>query len=528
MKTTDFNFDRCLKFVFTGGTLGEYYDADLKKMVENKFIVEYNPKKASFLCPRLEATVVGTPYDSMKGRPGTECYLKIYNPSNEILNQISAGSVNMSDFDDAREYYKHKLNVTVYAGYHREPEKPEEKKKEENKQKTDNIVVEEKKDNSDKNEYLLNDTATYGPSIFSGYVNNSFLVHNSTDNILTLACHDIDLANNQFNQIKAKLAGKEADVSMSSKEMEDKRLKPDTDTFHQTLLWLIAHFTGIDGVYSTKDSIAKAIAGAWNAVMNLISGGIRIYYVKDPSRFLEAMNEDRVFATIDSLLKEKQELFDTELEKAAKSKDGLRVKNFYSLKSNLNDVIRDLCEFTGARIACKTFKMFGKDIYCIYRMSNRQNTVDKKTKGIVKIYNFQNLLDTPTVAPNGSMTVNMWFNRDCVCWKHIALILDSDIKGNFETNGLLNINKLNFTSNDNGQFIVPIGGTADNAMVTTNQLSTNMAVSAAAKYKDVAVKNGYMFNVGFLITKVTHKLSTHSKDWSTTVQTVPMVYGDIS
>ena len=75
------------------------------------------------------------------------------------------------------------------------------------------------------------------------------------------------------------------------------------------------------------------------------------------------------------------------------------------------------------------------------------------------------------------------------------------------------------------QLIVPLGGSTDNAAVATTQLSTSMAISALAQYQKVAAENGYMFNVGFLMYKVTHKLSTHGKDWTTTVQTVPMMTG---
>ena len=119
----------------------------------------------------------------------------------------------------------------------------------------------------------------------------------------------------------------------------------------------------------------------------------------------------------------------------------------------------------------------------------------------------------------------MWFNRDCEVWKHIALILDSTYTGDVEQTGVLNINNLNFAQNKNNQLIVPLGGSSDNPAVATTQLSTSMAISAAAQYQDIAAKNGYMFNVGLLMTKVVHRLTTHGKDWSTTVQTVPMLAG---
>ena len=62
----NFNFDRCLKFVFTGGKVS--YEDENGVKVPAKFVVEYNPRKASYLCPKLEATIIDTPASSLKNR----------------------------------------------------------------------------------------------------------------------------------------------------------------------------------------------------------------------------------------------------------------------------------------------------------------------------------------------------------------------------------------------------------------------------------------------------------------------------
>ena len=53
--------------------------------------------------------------------------------------------------------------------------------------------------------------------------------------------------------------------------------------------------------------------------------------------------------------------------------------------------------------------------------------------------------------------------------------------------------------------------------ITGNTFLANLANKASAD----ADKKGYLFNRGFPIISVEHKLSTYGKDWTTTVKTIP-------
>lgn len=511
----NFNFDRCLKFVFTGGKVS--YEDENGVKVPAKFVVEYNPRKASYLCPKLEATIIDTPASSLKNRPGYEAELKIYNPNHDILDVISSGITQINKSNSVYSYYASKVRVAVYAGYYTEaPATLTKKEKLPKDKKQQNITV--------TNDVEYQDAATYGEPLFSGYVNNSLLVHKGTDTILTLACHDIDMTANQFNQIK--LGMKNArDVPVFSKEMDEKRYKPNQATFDADFRWLVSHLateyypSEVRGL--SQSSIKTYIPATYNRD-TLNPGWFKVFYVRSLSAFesasetLEGIEGDRSF-------------WDENLRVRATDPsvgNPVRHKGFYTLKSKLPDALSDLCTFSGERLGYKAYERFGYTIYCIYKMGNRQNSVPLNTKGLVKIINFQNLLGTPTVSPNGSLKVDMWLNKDCECWKYIALVLDSDYSGSVEETGVLNINNLNFFNQQGtNNLIVPLGGTTSNAAIATTQLSTSMPVAAAAAFQQVAAKNGYMFNTGFLMTKVTHKLSTHGKNWSTSVQTVPMMLG---
>ena len=514
MTKNNFNFDRCLKFVFSGGSIETETAGNV--VVPATLVVEYNPRKANYLCPRLEATITDTPASSLKNRPGYEAELKIYNPNHDILAAIASGITQINKASSVYSYYAKKIQVAVYAGYYTQaPQEltdeqvlPKDKKKQ-------NITVSHATD--------LQDYATYGEPLFKGYVNNSILVHKGTDSILTLACHDIDMTANQFNQIK--LGMKSArDIPIFSKEMNEKRYKPNQNTFDASFRWLVTHLS-TDYYPSELRGVAmsamKAPIPPYYNRDTLNPGWFKVLYVTSLSAFesaaesLEGLEGDRSF-------------WDENLRARATdatTQNKVRCNGFYTLKSKLPDALDDLCAFSGERLGYRVYERYGYTIYCVYKRGNRQNSVPLNTKGLVKVINFQNLLDTPTVAPNGSMKINMWFNKACEAWKYIALVLDSDYLGSQEQTGILNINELNFLKDSNNNYVVPLGGSTSNAAIATTQLSTSMPVAAAAQFQQVAAKEGYMFNTGFLMTKVIHKLSTHSKNWSTTVQTVPMMYG---
>jgi len=516
LSTNNFNFDRCLKFVFTGGNLKS--DHKNGETVARKFVVEYNPRKAPYLCPRLEAEITDTPASALKNTPGYEAQLKIYNPTRELLALIASGISNILSSGTVANYYGSKLRVSVYAGYFSEQggELDGEERLPKKTKKT-NITTTNAIDSQDR--------ATYGSvPIFSGYVNNSFYTHKSADSILTLACHDVDMTANQFNQMRMR-AQADSFVPVYKSTAEDLRLKPNKPTFDLAFRWLVTKLAQY--CYPTKYRVDYGSTDPDNMVPVPESdrglthtGWFDVIYVKDPSAYkatvgagggLDAVSRDRdleIVATDPSVA------------------NPIDVRGFYTLASREPDALNDLCSADGRRLGfIKDEEHFGRTIYVVYRRGNKKNTVQLNTRGLVKVINFQNLLDTPTVSASGCLNVKMWFNRDCEVWKHIALILDSEYAGDVEKTGVLNINKLNFTQSPNSQLIVPLGGTSSNAAIATTQLSTSMAVSAAAQYQDVAAKNGYMFNVGLLMTKVVHKLTTHGKDWYTSVQTVPMLAG---
>lgn len=522
MSNNPFNFDRCLKLVFTEGNLGK----------DNSFVVEYNPRKASFLCPRIEVEIVDSPASKLNGKAGYEARIKIYNPSPDILSVVASGMSYFTRSEDIYKYYASKLRVSIYAGYFvaKDPSLIESQKIKEKEKKAEAAATQKNTIVLDDTDLLCNDGATYGNAIFGGaggggYVNNSYITHKDTDTILVLACHNVDITQMQYKQLKP-VGNTKNFVPVFEWDAEKDKPQKGFQTFDLTFKYFATKYADYWYPPEKRNFLGTTVAEAlpidspergttnpqWMKVLYVKSLN-DVYSVKETGGSLEDVKQDEVLrrrATDASLV------------------NRIRTDKFYTNKSNKDSCLVDLCAFGGENLGYKLIDdAWGYVVYAVYPLGSYKSMVPLETDGVVKIINFQNLLETPTATPAGCLNVKMWFNKECKSQRYLALVLDSSYTGNPEETGLLNINKLNFTQmpGKGNQLIVPLGGSTDNAAVATTQLSTSMAISALAQYQKVAAENGYMFNVGFLMYKVTHKLSTHGKDWTTTVQTVPMMTG---
>ena len=157
-----------------------------------------------------------------------------------------------------------------------------------------------------------------------------------------------------------------------------------------------------------------------------------------------------------------------------------------------------------------------RNTYVIYPLGTQFTWVKGENAGI-KIWNYQNLLETPSVSGSGVMTVKMIFNPECECGRTIALMLDRSILSKDQMTR--NLSKME--SGDFGS----MGTSADLASFGTVQLGATNALAAINKQVQQGKSRGYMFNVGFPIISVKHELSTYKDTWNTTIQTVPIAAG---
>ena len=510
MKINDkfFNFDRCLKFVFSSGA------------VNGTLTVEYCPRKDPKLCPRLEAQIKDMPSPSTKDRPGYSATLTIYNPGHELLRTVANSCAWITDYTNSangesrasevsggavQKYYQHKLFVEVYAGYFKEDIK-------------NNMGTEKNPQYGD---------GDYGDApIMAGVVNNSYFFRKGHDNVLVLYAHDIDFTSlpKTVTNIGA-LAAKDASTAVQFEENATTvRGKP---TFDLTIKNLIAMYEDKKRVESGDNS-----SGMWTDVLATErtpnAGWFRVLYVQSPQAYYDFIKGNP------SLKGGGNEIEDPNL--AARLKDPtvanrMYTEGWYTTASDLHGMLNDLCSYGGFRLGWKEDRIYATKLtYIVYELGNATKKWTLPNKGSVQIWNYQNLVEMPTIDGSGSMNIKMWFNRKCAPWAYIGLRFaqqtGTDEKGNpIPVDGLfVDPSKTGMLFNGD-KLIGGIGGKAQNPAVATTQLSGSAAISGVLAGSSAIKNSGYMFNHDWLIVTVVHDLSTHGNQWTTQVRTAPLFSG---
>jgi hypothetical protein len=183
---------------------------------------------------------------------------------------------------------------------------------------------------------------------------------------------------------------------------------------------------------------------------------------------------------------------------------------------NLAQMLDGLCAVVGRIGWHRDITNRTRNTYLIYELGNEPLWVSKD-KADIQIWNYQNLLESPSVSGAGIMTVKMVFNPECVCHRTLALILDPTV-----------VSKDGATRDISGLESGLYGSMATQSSLANFgnvQISGSNAVAALNKGVQDGKSRGYLFNIGFPIVSVKHELSTYGNNWSTTVQTVPATVG---
>lgn len=459
--------------------------------------IEYCPYKNEALCPRLEVKVTDIPTADQNDLPGYSAEVKIYNPNKEILDLIVNNSKwmilqedneqysNSSDTKKMRltknnlqNYYNQRLQVKIYAGYYNGTKQVENK------------------------------TVTVGYShIFSGYVNGSSLTHNGTDDILTLAAHDIPVDRMDVNAVTNSVSSLLGD----SFEMETRKEHSDWNkgakSWDLTFKKYVRFFEReklVNGKL-VPTTLADSGSDSWFEVLYVTS-------VKDylNARSGKVSKESCLSNGLEVNLSQVPNLLGPGV-------DG-DLSDFYANGSSLASMLNQLCCVDGLKLGWTRYTIgVEKLTYIVYELGTI-STHGPVDKGDIQIYNYQNLLAVPSVSSTGSLDIKMLFNPQCVASRRIALVLDESMG---KDHGVAGVASFETSVNANGHIVGPLNANVGaNPALAANQLTGTMALAALREKQD-----GYMFNTGFPITKVVHNLSTHANNWSTQVNTVPMLRG---
>lgn len=536
----DFNFGRMLKVVLwrPNSSYG------VKAIGNVAYVIEYCPYRDAALCSRIETNILDLPSPAKDDKPGFSSQTVIYNPNKELIQIIAQNAkwlftdsqfeklegadkstIEKATQDNLKNYYNQRLQISIYAGYWTPP-------KDGNLQKLNERLEKEDVEGTDIG-YV---------NIFHGYVNETSLARVGQDDVLTIRAHDIDTSQ---MSIKALTQTVSQAVNASEEEiyaqMETRKEGITGEySWDHTFKKLVVTQAPLGETVYNSDGNAEPLpryltAGAWQS---LFRDYYKVYYVKDRNKFEQRKIQRLVDITddlIDWKLKERMEsntwwvnpvLYLREKPHAPGQQGLPDWTSYIAYGDNRDQMLNKLCSFSNAGVSYYRVPdpIDNKIIYLVFPVGSVNGKPVPWPKADVKIYNYQNLLESPAVAGNGQLTVNMLFNPECKCWRNLALVLDESLT---EEYGFVNLSKLETSIRDaNGNLVGSLKSTSGMGdTVALTQLSSTLSVTALRKVIADSIAGGYMFNRGFLIVNVVHKLSTHSNAWSTTVKTMPTAAG---
>lgn len=535
----EFNFNRIVKV--------ELVEAGSGNPV---YSIEFNPLKKRELCARIEADILGLPKVTKTDSPSYSAKVIIYNPEKVLLalvakninfllgEDVSNKDINLQPTlknwripmvlpdsledkviyatnrdEDASQiiqqqvsetltnFYKRRPKIRLYAGYYDQETEHEN--------------------------YSL---------LFEGYLNGSSFHHRGTEDMLQLNCHDLDLSEIPGGTILTSVSkARRAEIENSIIMDNDKRRRG-KETFDASLRNYESWFA-TERIRVSDGKLVKLTQGALDSMWrsdyfkkNNPTSDINVWYVTSKQAVLKGLKNQEEYNNAASWKNKDLEYLLTHSYKENRTSPNLL--GFYTPKVNLREILNDLCAATRIPLKNGETVPIGWDVinenvskttYIIFPIGNGPTTTSASS-ATYRIWNYQNLLESPAVDGAGCLTIRMLLKPEIRSGESIALMLSEDLG---EQEGLVNVSS--FTSSIMYGKSRMLGSLATSANLTTTpsiQLSEAASVAALNKKKESAEQDGYMFNRGFYIQKFEHKISTHTADWSTMVKTVPM-YGGV-
>lgn len=512
IKGQEYLYGRCLRVAFAG--VKNVKDPSTGKAM-TEFFITHAPDVNRDNYVAMDVSVTDRPNARSQGNPGWQATVTVYNPTQTLLNVINSGATWVTDYvsenaksaDKAnaiKNFYASRLTCTISAGY------------------------------------LNKDGMPDWHVIMKGYVNGSSLARKGVEEVLTFGVMDIDMLDGSLvaEEQLANIYGEQYKMQRMS---DANHLNKFEKTWYETLvkyirMWETGRIADPQSDYDKNRSLQYELSTKPQQTLFPMR--------TDFSRITE---EERPFTPISEVDRQKNNWFEIKFVSSLKQylttvrklgrdigdtfvgRGNIAVDLEVDLKKqimptngaiygvNLAQMLDGLCARACHRVGWYCDKTNRKrNTYIIYPLGNDPLWVDGEKAGI-QIWNYQNLLESPSVSGAGIMTVKMTFNPSCVCGISLALMLDRTlIAGDDATRNLSR-----FESGDYGS----MASSAQLATFGTVQLGSSNAVAATRRVVQDGKSRGYMFNIGFPIIEVKHELSTYGKNWTTTVKTVPMTAG---
>lgn len=338
-------------------------------------------------------------------------------------------------------------------------------------------------------------------TLFQGYVNSSFSFRKGVDRVTHLMCFNSDDTSAQFPETSTLDSKINYNEKTEQERFEESFSATTWDSMfkNQVIFKTLsrpatAHYEG--GFFKTRQvSNYSRVVTVLERIPSNFDEWFKLEYVTKPNS-----------TTIDKSLESKMKNFN--------------VKGFYTSKKDLDSSLFDLCSYNGLNLGWgMKLDPEGKDNRWIYQVWETGNgkIMDSGDKADIQIVNYYGLVDNPTINGNGNLTLKMMLYPDAEPYQTVSLLIKDtgetakDFSYSYES-----INAASLTQTQQN-----VAGSLSSGNFTA-LVQGPYAIQVFAKDKK---SKGYMFNKAYTIIKVVHKGSTHSKEWYTTLTTIPLAMG---
>lgn len=444
-------------------------------------IFEYCPMDKDGLNAKMDVTVKMVPAVKTKqGKPGFTAKIKIYNPPYDVVGMINQHANWAIGSKDLGSYYSGRCTVTVEAGYWRE-----------------------EKGGRDY-------TMIFGGGAV-GWLNTSSYYRKGVDNILELYCYNLRITDSDYKEMVSSLKvineGAGAQIIRYESFKDSSRTNKRGETWAAFIANVIREFAeykapkdllgslGLNPMTRSATLVPDVVNDADRA--GLTGKWFEVRFIKQPKGNMEPGNASEDDPNLRGLANT------TGPAKTVTLNEG-------TFRGKMNHLCKSFPG--GLNWAVDNTFVDGVSRYYFWQpeYDSRQLTAEaKESRGIlmsppdVIIYNFQNMLEVPSVDGTGSFTMKMLFNGVLEPGNGLMLKWDPEkVHGH------------------------TISGFTEGVMSTAQMGQYFPSLQAGDKQANIAAllgNNGYLFDVTFRVGYVTHNLSTHTNTWNTEVKTLSIL-----
>lgn len=459
-----YNMNRMMRVTISAGNASE--------------VIEYCPQADTRLNARMEAVVKYLPtVGTASTRTGFVGKIVIYNPPKTVVGLVQKPVWSIDNYyaNNQKAYYNSLGFLRIEAGYWNENSK---------------VNTKEERLNSGRSGYK---------TLIDGYINTSSYYRRGTDNILEIYCFDkSSKANDDFQKQVA--ATKATAPGYQDKTVQQDKYTKEiaADTKWYTAIRNIINEFSTEKSPKTRDKIANVVqseelqmslATTIRTAADKANGGqdFETIYIHPP----QGDPEDGY--KIDKELKAQAENL------AVGKRFVINAGNIYTA---LEEIERTYPDGLRIHVNYPHPEPDGKTKYYIWQPGKGEGGQDwspVEEGGVVEIYNFQNMLETPSIDGAGNFTMKMLFNPKITKSAFIRLRWDESLR--FEN---------------------MISGYTKGVASTANLANFHPSLEGGlynSQTRSIANSNGDIFNAKFRAGYITHTLSTHSNTWQTEVKT---------